>query len=426
MPAQLEVSQPGDALEREADRVADTVLRIPEAGASPPAMAGAAWSAVQRTADVLFDKQLMAKRDGTGTDAAPASFGAKLSALSGGAPLPESARAYFEPRFGYDFSGVRVHTGVAAHAAARSVQARAFALGTDVVFGTGEYAPDSRAGRRLLAHELTHVVQQSRSAFAVQRVLRTSYESCGSDVTGVDDADARIDAARADAQRLLATARAAFPRMSSTTIRLVDRHFHCPSLADIRAIIRRLDLIESALPGLIIRCIPDGIAPCLGIVKAQTAEDGALEICPFSFNPDAPRLRLAVSLIFGAANSIGISEACYRREPCYDDFMVPASTMINNPFSYAWFAAELSGYRVPAPPTIPCRPLNTGVNVYVPADPAGIRRVTGYESPPAGSVILPVFADRSGNHFIYHDYPEAVPYLPGERSRYYFPGGRIP
>jgi hypothetical protein len=74
--------------------------------------------------------------------------------------LPGNVHSYFEPRFGRDFSPVRLHTDVGAAEAARAVNARAFTLGRDIVFGTGQYAPETDAGRRLLAHELTHVLQQ--------------------------------------------------------------------------------------------------------------------------------------------------------------------------------------------------------------------------------------------------------------------------
>src|SRR5262249_47420985 len=76
---------------------------------------------------------------------------------SGGRSLPEPVRAFFEPRFGYDFSRVRVHTDDRAAEAAHAVRALAFTVGSDVVFGAGQYAPETEAGRRLLAHELTHV-----------------------------------------------------------------------------------------------------------------------------------------------------------------------------------------------------------------------------------------------------------------------------
>lgn len=82
----------------------------------------------------------------------------------GGQPLSDSTRSFMEPRFGQDFSGVRVHSGHDAAATARSINARAFTLGRDVVFNSGEYQPDTPSGQRLLAHELTHVVQQGSAA----------------------------------------------------------------------------------------------------------------------------------------------------------------------------------------------------------------------------------------------------------------------
>ena len=83
---------------------------------------------------------------------------------SSGQPLDTNARAFMEPRFGHDFSRVRIHTGAKAAESAQAVNALAYTVGQDVVFGTGQYAPATDAGRRLLAHELTHVVQQGNSA----------------------------------------------------------------------------------------------------------------------------------------------------------------------------------------------------------------------------------------------------------------------
>src|SRR6185312_14488644 len=79
---------------------------------------------------------------------------------SPGQPLDEGTRALLEPRFGHDFSRVRVHTDGRAAESARAVNALAYTVGRDVVFGSGQYSPEARAGRHLLAHELTHVVQQ--------------------------------------------------------------------------------------------------------------------------------------------------------------------------------------------------------------------------------------------------------------------------
>lgn len=79
---------------------------------------------------------------------------------SSGQPLDAATRAYMEPRFGYDFSKVRVHADTRAAEAASSIDARAFTSNRGIVFGAGEYAPQTEAGRRLLSHEFAHVVQQ--------------------------------------------------------------------------------------------------------------------------------------------------------------------------------------------------------------------------------------------------------------------------
>ncbi|HXO59322.1 MAG TPA: DUF4157 domain-containing protein [Candidatus Acidoferrum sp.] len=78
----------------------------------------------------------------------------------GGSPLDKDTRGFMESRLGADFSDVRVHTDAKASDSARSVQAYAYTVGSDVVFQSGKYEPDSDSGKRMLAHELTHVVQQ--------------------------------------------------------------------------------------------------------------------------------------------------------------------------------------------------------------------------------------------------------------------------
>jgi hypothetical protein len=82
---------------------------------------------------------------------------------SSGQPLDAGTRAFMEPRFGHDFSRVRVHTDARAVESAHAVNALAYTVGRDVVFGAGQYAPGTMEGKRLMAHELTHVVQQGNS-----------------------------------------------------------------------------------------------------------------------------------------------------------------------------------------------------------------------------------------------------------------------
>lgn len=151
--APVEVSKPSDPSERAADRLAASVLR----SAPCPACARgektcSACGGIQRKAT---DASPVASTAG----AAPAEAGAAPVEAGGGRPLDALARAFFEPRFGRDLGDVRVHTGAEAAESARSLHARAYTYGNDIVFGDGQYAPGSAAGRRLLAHELAHVVE---------------------------------------------------------------------------------------------------------------------------------------------------------------------------------------------------------------------------------------------------------------------------
>ena len=91
---------------------------------------------------------------------------------SGGHPLDAATRSWMEPRFNYDFSGVRIHTDSRAARSAKDVNALAYTVGRDVVFGAGQYTPGTERGTRLLAHELTHVVQQTSSGASAQQAAK--------------------------------------------------------------------------------------------------------------------------------------------------------------------------------------------------------------------------------------------------------------
>jgi hypothetical protein len=154
----LQTSEPGDAFEKEADRVADQVMHVP---ASSGSVVGTPLKISRKCQACEEEEKLQEKPAGPRSTAreAPSIMDAVLR--SAGQPLDEATRAYFEPRFGRDFSAVRVHTGGLAEQSARDVNARAYTSGHDIVFDAGEFAPGTHEGRRLLAHELTHVVQQT-------------------------------------------------------------------------------------------------------------------------------------------------------------------------------------------------------------------------------------------------------------------------
>lgn len=183
----LAVNKPGDRYEQEADRIADQVMAKRQGQSTGPLPV---TPLVQRQAEVeeeeeetvqakhLLQRQpeeeeeeevLQPKRAASArtTPAAPA-IRAASAVATGGRPLSRPIRKWFEPRFGRDLGHVRLHTSSAAHSAARNIHAHAYTLRNNIVFAAGQYAPDTAAGRRLLAHELTHVLQQS-PAGTIQR-----------------------------------------------------------------------------------------------------------------------------------------------------------------------------------------------------------------------------------------------------------------
>jgi proteasome lid subunit RPN8/RPN11 len=140
----LKINDPGDPYEQEADRVAEQMMATPKhagvSGASPR---------IQRYAGQ------------TTKGTVPPSVDRVLA--SSGRPLEPMLQQDMEQRFGHDFSRVRVHSGATAEQSARDVSAHAYTVGHNVVFGAGQFVPGSHEGRRLLVHELTHVVQQSNT-----------------------------------------------------------------------------------------------------------------------------------------------------------------------------------------------------------------------------------------------------------------------
>jgi hypothetical protein len=160
----LAVNTPGDSCEQEADRVSEQVMRMPEpqllpacscGGGCPrcqvkPSKGGAMYGSEQTAPPPLVHEVL----------------------ASSGHPLDASARAFFEPRFGHDFSNVRVHVDSVAEQSTHGLHAKAYTTGHNIVFGAGQFAPETQEGRRLIAHELTHVVQQSRLHNSAQGIQR--------------------------------------------------------------------------------------------------------------------------------------------------------------------------------------------------------------------------------------------------------------
>jgi hypothetical protein len=155
----LKIGTIKDPLEYEADRVAGQVMRMP----APEGELSSALPQVSRKCAECEEEEMLQKKEAGTAEAdagyAPASVHEVLR--SPGQPLDASTRGFMEPRFGQEFSGVRVHTDAAAAQSARDVNAYAYTVGNHIAFATGAYAPDTDSGQQLLAHELAHVIQQT-------------------------------------------------------------------------------------------------------------------------------------------------------------------------------------------------------------------------------------------------------------------------
>jgi len=167
--AKLEIGAADDPLEHEADRVADQLMQMPAPQVAPAST----------------PPQISRK---AAAEAAPVEAPDSVHEVlrARGNPLDASSLAYFEPRFGQNFSHVRVHVGAAAAESARGMQARAYTAGHHIVYGPGEYAPETARGKRLIAHELAHVVQQGASERRVQRFTEPGHKLIGDAAFGIE------------------------------------------------------------------------------------------------------------------------------------------------------------------------------------------------------------------------------------------------
>ena len=157
----LTINQPNDPYEQEADAMADKVMRMEQPGIQLKPLS---ITSIQRKCEHCEEEEKkMQRKEMNGEEATGnnnlESYVASLS--SGGQPLPNEVRNFYEPRFGYDFSNVKVHTDSIASKSAQSINALAYTSGNNIVFNNGQYSPGTDSGKRLLGHELAHVVQQS-------------------------------------------------------------------------------------------------------------------------------------------------------------------------------------------------------------------------------------------------------------------------
>ena len=177
------VSHPSDPAELEARNTARKIVQMADpARPKPDEPVKKSETPIRKTPEEL-NKPI---QRATASDR-PSPTAASMAPL-GGAPLSRSVRSYMEPRFGADFSAVRIHTGEAAAQQSANLNAHAFTVGEHVFFGRNQYQPESASGRELIAHELTHTIQQGA---AIQRSADTTVTERTSPRVqrlGIDDA----------------------------------------------------------------------------------------------------------------------------------------------------------------------------------------------------------------------------------------------
>jgi hypothetical protein len=185
--AKLTIGSPDDHYERQAELVADQVMRMP----FQTAMGGSDRAIQRKCAACEHEEEqiqrkpfnitpFIQKSGGDGGGIASDTLSSQIeTSRGGGRPMAESTRSFMEARFGNDFSGINIHTDSNAIQLSQKLNAQAFTVGNDVFFNEGKYNPESEAGKHLLAHELVHTVQQSLQPSQIRKSPGSPAGGCG-------------------------------------------------------------------------------------------------------------------------------------------------------------------------------------------------------------------------------------------------------
>jgi hypothetical protein len=357
----LAVNRPGDRWEREADRAAQRIDTGGKAFATP----SVADDIERSCGQFLGQVQSQPATAGAGAKAvtgdrgalnAPASTARVGGLASAGEPLANTTRSLFENRFGRDFGAVRIYRDAAAGELASYIGARAFTYGRDIAFAPGEYSPETSAGRRLLAHELTHVVQQataqiSGSASPPPAIQRFTAAECTASGCAPST---RCDTVQSDFERAEEYVEASVSALDASplatlTQRAIRWYFHREADAPGGDIRRRLDLIHTML--LVTDALADFIcstsATCddaIAYVNTSTPVDtpdiSTIKLCNSYF--DKSSRGRAETLIHEASHLIGMSVST---DDVYDHTFrfrgLSTDQAILNADSYALFASAI-------------------------------------------------------------------------------------
>jgi hypothetical protein len=155
----LRISQPNDVFEQEADAMANKVMSTSASTYQPSLDSGVL---IQRKCTDCEEENNMQRKESNNTSVLTTTSTVQQSLQSGGEPMDDSTRTFMEQQFNHDFSQVRIHNDSTAHQSSNDINARAYTHEQDIVFAAGQYQPATHEGKKLLAHELTHVIQQQK------------------------------------------------------------------------------------------------------------------------------------------------------------------------------------------------------------------------------------------------------------------------
>jgi len=191
--SKLTVGKPNDHFEREADQMADQVMESSETAFIQPKITSISIQRKCAECEKDEEEKLQGKKSNDKEADSLDSLIVDEALSAPGQTLDHHTRSFMESRMGYDFSKVRIHNNNIAAKSAKSINALAYTTGNDIVFNKGQYAPGTDDGKRLLAHELTHVIQQSRN------INRKVIQRCP-DAASTSQFDARASQVRAHPQ----------------------------------------------------------------------------------------------------------------------------------------------------------------------------------------------------------------------------------
>jgi hypothetical protein len=371
----LRISELGDVYEQEADRISRQVMRMADPAIQRAYACGGTCSTCR--SEAARERRVQTNRFNPGAGAgatAPPIVDEVLR--SPGRPLDETTRVFMAPRFGYDFSQVRVHTDSRAAESARAINALAYTAGSSIVFGAGQYVPESSVGRELIAHELTHVLQQAQGAGTAGTHVSTglaqrqpapkpvTFPGCTEENTLVANPNLQLATAVKFAADLVDAAIGAIGRNDTTneTYRTaLARHFLNPTLSQRKELFRSFRRVWFHLKPENFACASSTkeLDECAKVTNEgfdlaftptiQGVGVGASVLCP-AFWEDRLPCR-AITLIHESAHARGIGNggthppnrgsAPYPSLGGAPPAAQTAALRMDNPDAYAFFAAHI-------------------------------------------------------------------------------------